>query len=206
MWEGGSRGVNEAREKELSDKFFKTALEKGAQMIRHHSNVESAHDIVRTVMKNHPAVLQIQRELVDERKAIIDTAAGGTLNDELQEQAGRHKAELDEVRAEMQQVLKTKDKQMVQELEDARRDLEAKIEKIEEDTKRMAANYAAEKEKMEARIEEMERERKQAEAEYDQKLAKLTSRLQPTPDAPADDRAGWEQEAKNGRITIPIFK
>ena len=210
MWEGGSQDTNESREKELSDKFFKPALEKGAQMIRHRSNVESAHDIVRKIMNNHPAALQIQRELVDERKAIIDTAAGGTLNDELQEQAERHKAELEEVRAEMREALKAKDKQLKQELEDARKDLEAKIEKIEEATKRMAANYAAEKEQMEAKMEEMEQEAKQhkgqAKAEYGRNSPTPAGRLRHAPNPSVADRAGLGVKKLQDRITIPLYK
>ena len=69
-----SQDINEAREKELSDYFFRPALDKGAQIVRHYDTPESAHDIIRGIMKNHPAMLQIQREFVDEHKDIINTA------------------------------------------------------------------------------------------------------------------------------------
>ena len=90
MWAVGSKDTNEACEKGLSGQFFKLALDKGAQMVRHHNTVQSAHDIIWEIMKNRPVVLQIQRELVDERKDIADTAAGDSIKRELEDQIGRH--------------------------------------------------------------------------------------------------------------------
>ena len=62
---------------------------------------------------------------------------------------------------------------------------------------------------MKEREQEMKQEleeRERAEAEYDQNLAVLIGRLQHAPNAPAAERAGWEQEIKKlqDRITIPI--
>ena len=75
MWTGDSQDINEAREKELSNTFLRPALDKGAQMVRHNNTVESVHDILRMIVKNQPIMLQIQRELVDEGRDIVDTAA-----------------------------------------------------------------------------------------------------------------------------------
>jgi hypothetical protein len=33
-------------------------------------------NVIRTIMNNHPVVLQIQREIVDEHKDVANTAAG----------------------------------------------------------------------------------------------------------------------------------
>ena len=179
MWNVDPQDVSEARESQLSSKFFKPALDKGSQMVRHYNTLESAHNIIRKIVDNQPAVLQIQRELVDEGKDISDTAAGETVDRELRELIQRHQAELEEVRGEMAQALKEKDEQMKQRLEEIKRDLLGKVEKAEKNLGAMAANYKAEKEKAEARMREMEEEAKQdrerAEAEYDQKLAALTS-------------------------------
>ena len=75
MWTRDSQDTDEAREKELSNRFFKPALDKGAQMARHHNTTQSAHAIVRKIVKNHPVTLQIQRELVDERGGVVHTTA-----------------------------------------------------------------------------------------------------------------------------------
>ena len=152
MWKEVSQAINVARERELISRFFKPALDKGALMARHHNTVESAHNILRMIIKIQPVVLQIQRELVDERKDIIDTAAGDSINEELKEQIRRHQAELKELREEMRWALETKDGGMMYRLGEAHWDLEEKIENI----KKAGADHAAEKEKerLEAEIGE----------------------------------------------------
>ena len=208
MWKEDSRDVDEAREKELSDRFFKPALDKGARMARHYNTAQSANDIVRRIVKNHPIVLQIQRELVDEGKDITDTAAGESLNEELQEQIRKHQIELKGLKEDMAQALAEKDEETRRELEAVKRNLEEKIEKVKEDSENMAANFAAEKARMEAKMKEMKREaeheKQRAGAEHNRNLA--VGRPQRTPNTPATGRAGREQEVKQGRITIPVFK
>ena len=174
MWGADPHDVSEAREKELSNKFFKLALDKGAQMVRHHNTLQSAHGIIRGIVGNRPLVLQIQRELVDEGKSIIETAAGESVNQELQDQIERHEAEMEELREEMVQALKEKDEETRRELEEERRRLQELVDKITQDLERMAVSYAAEKGMMEARMAEMEREMKWDKAERDRKLASLT--------------------------------
>ena len=177
MWQVDPLDTNEAREKELSRKFFKPTLDKGAQLARHHNTTESAHDILRKIMYNHPVALQIQRELVEEGKDIIETAAGESINQELQELIMKHQAEMNELRGEVMRALKEKDKEARRELEETKRSLLEKIEEIEEAMERMAMNYAAERESMKAKMREMEqgakRDRERAKADYDQKVAIL---------------------------------
>ena len=212
MWEVDPQDINEARERELSSKFFKLTLDKGAQMVRHHDTTESAHEIIRRIVDNRPVVLQIQRELVDEHKDISDTAAGETISQELKDQIKRHQTELKELREEMAEALMEKDGEVRQELEEAKRNLEEKVEKAKRGLEAMAMNYAAEKERVEAKVKEMEQEtrqeRERVKVEYDQKLAVLTDRLQHTPNASATERAVWEQDIKHlqDRLTVPIYQ
>ena len=49
MWGEVSPEVGEARESELSGNFFKPVLDLGAQMVRHHNTVHSAHDVIRRI-------------------------------------------------------------------------------------------------------------------------------------------------------------
>ena len=158
MWGGVPRNISESREHELSSNFFKSALEKGAQMVRHDNTTQSAHDIIQKIMANRPAVLQIQRELVDEDKDIIDTMAGLAINRELDKQARRHRDELEKVRKAMLRALERKDEETRKELEEETGKLQKRIEKIEKDSREMASNYATEKKRMEDRMKEMEKE------------------------------------------------
>ena len=164
MWRAVSREVGKTRENELSREFFKPAIEAGAQIVHHSDTAKSARKIIGRIVKNHPVVLQIQRELVDEKKNIVDTAAGGAVNRELDEQIKRHRAELKELQEEMQ-ALKEKDEQARQELRSQARTLQEQMEKMKKDSEEMASNYAVEKKRMEAMIKEIEQEREQAEAD-----------------------------------------
>ena len=212
MWGVEPQDTSEAREEELSSKFFKSALDKGAQMVRYHNTAESAHNIIRMVMGNRPVALQIQRELVDERKDITDTAAGESINPELKKQIRQHQAELKGLRDEMAQALKEKDEEMRRKLEEQQRKLDEWMEKITKASERMAANYAAEKERIEARMTKMEQEakkREQEEAERRQQLANLVRRLQAETDVSMAHRPRLEQEIKRPQdrvatvVTIP---
>lgn len=103
MWGEVSKEVGIARERELAneDLFFKPVLRKGAIMLRHENDGDSAHNVLRHILENSPLSLQIQRELVDEKKDISQTAAGAELNRELMLQIQRHKEEMKELQAEM---------------------------------------------------------------------------------------------------------
>ena len=199
MWTRDSRDINEAREIELSGRFFKPVLDEGAQLIRHHDTATSTHDIIRKIMTNQPVALQIQRELVDEHKSIVDTAAGKAVNRELNEQAKRHRGELEKVERGMVQALEEKDEVTKQELEDQARTLREQMMKIEKESKEMASNYAAEKERMEVKMREMEKEvkeRDRVEVEYRKQLTDLDRRLRDTNSVSAADRARLEEEVR----------
>ena len=194
MWSEVSLEIGKAREYELYTSFFKLATLKGAKMYRHHNTIQSAYDIVRSIMENHPIVLQIQRELVDERKGITEMAAGASINQELEEQTKRHETELKDVLEKVQQASKDKDKETRQELEEETRRLVERIEEISQDSKLMATRYIAEKARMEVRVKEMEeeaRKRERDEAERRLRLADHNRRLQAN--QPLVDRTTVEQ-------------
>ena len=216
MWKEETMKVNESREKELRENFLKPALDKGAKMFRHHSTSDSAYNVLREIMKNQPVALQIQKELVDEHKAIIDTDAGGTINKEIRDLIKKHEQELKQIRDEIAEALKEKDEETRRELESVGKELEEKVTEVKKASDGLAANYAAEGKKMMAEMEEMEkrakrereREREEEVAKRDQKLATLTERLELTPNESVSDRTELEQEIKvmRDRVTVPIYE
>ena len=198
MWNKDSRDTYELREKELSNRFFKAALDKGAQMVRHDNTAESAHNIIRKIAKNHPVVLQIQRELVDERKDIIDTTAGDSINRELKEQIRRHQTELNDLREEMKRKLEEKNRNLEERAKAEPVDL---IRRLQDVIDARAADRAI--------LEREVLERERIEAEYKRQLADLTRYIQNQTNAFAAYRASLEQEMRELRdrvataVTIP---
>ena len=158
MWGEVSPEDGQDRENKLSNKFFKPAIDKGAQMARHHNTIQSSHDIVRMIMKNHPEVLQIQREVVDEQKDIVDTAAGEVVNGELNELIRKHGAVLKKLQEDMEEASKDRDEELRQELEEDRKVMQEQMERAKKDSEEMASRYAAEKEKTEDKMKQLMRE------------------------------------------------
>jgi hypothetical protein len=97
MWGEVTREIGEAREAELAsqDIFFKPVLEKGALLLRHENTTQSAHAVLQRIIQNRPLPLQIQRELIDEKKDISGTAAGVELNNEMMLQIEEHRREME---------------------------------------------------------------------------------------------------------------
>ena len=197
MWEGVSQDVGEAREEELATNFFKPALDKGAQLARNRNTAQSAHDIIRRIIRNQPAALQIQRELVDEGKSITDTAAGEAINKELNEYIRRHQAEMKALQEEMMQALLDKDEETRQELEEETRKLQAQIDKAKMDSESMASRYGEEKRRMEEMIrqaqEQARQELERAEAAHKQQINDLNRRFEASTNASAADREAMQQ-------------
>ena len=193
MWGEVSQDVGEARENELITNFFKPVLDKGAQLARHHNTVQSAHDIIRRIIKNQPIALQIQRELIDERKDIADTAAGEAVNEELNRQIRRHQAELKEVREEMK-ALKEKDEEARRELQEETQRLQEKMDKARMDSESMASKYEEEKTRMKEEMRQMQEQVRQAEAAYKQQMDDLHRQLQERAAASAAEKEAMQQQ------------
>lgn len=104
MWGQVSKEVGEAREAELKkeEMFFKSALDKGAVMLRHENTEDSAWNVIRRIMDNHPLSLRIQRELVDEKREVSQTGAGEEVDGELMLQVRKHRQEMRALEEEMQ--------------------------------------------------------------------------------------------------------
>ena len=211
MWSGVPPKVGQDRENELASGYFKPVLDLGAQMVRYHNTVQSAHDIIRRIVTNNPVVLQIQRELVDERKGIANTTAGGSISQKLNRRIVQHQTELKGVRQGMVQALKGNDGEMVRELEEEKRRLQERMKEIARDLEGMSSNYAVEKERMEVRLKYMGRgagrERERPEAERKRQLDDRTRRPQDKANESVVDRARLNQGTETSHwVTIPIYR
>ena len=82
MRSGVEPEVGEACEAELREDgmSFKPALTRGARMAHHENTVSSAEEIIRSLVNSCLLPLQVQRELIDEGKNILETCAGQELN------------------------------------------------------------------------------------------------------------------------------
>lgn len=129
MWEKVTREVGDAREQELESDFFKPALDKGAQFLRHEDTTESTHKIIRAILGKERVPLRIQEEIADEGKQIDETIAGKELRRELDEQVKKRREQLQDLQ------------EMLNETEaddgETRRELEQEVSKLREELEAM---------------------------------------------------------------------
>jgi len=163
MWGGVEPEVGDAREAELvgEDIFFKPVLEKGARMARHENTIPSAEAIIRLLVNNHPLPLQIQTELVDDGKDIVETSAGQELNRELNDQIRKHQEDVRVLAEELEQATREKDEETKNELEVEARRMHEEIRRFENEASRLASEYRREKSEFQAHLVEMERARRE---------------------------------------------
>ena len=152
MWGRVTTQQGADREQQLRDEHFKAAIEKGAQMCRHNNTPESARVILRKILKNQPLVLQIQHELIDQRKDIGETGAGAELNRELQELVEKHRREMRELEENMRKAMEEKDEESREELEEEKRRMEETMEKLQKDSAEMQSKFDQARREMEERI------------------------------------------------------
>lgn len=192
MWGKVEEDVGEAREKELAEVYFKIALEKDAQLARHYHTTNSAHEIIRRIMKNEPTSLLIQRELVDERKDIKYTSAGKAVSEELNELMRRHEAEMNALREEMRLAIEEKDEWMKKVLEEETRKIKTQMDKMRVDSETMAAKYDQERKKMEKAMELMKDQarldREAAHKKHLKEIFDLKTELDKNTNASTDER------------------
>lgn len=169
MWGEVDAAVGAAREAELSadSLLFKPVLDKGARMARHANTRDSALAILRPLVESVPMLLQVQRELVDERRAVEQTAAGEELRTEEMREAHRKQEEAaQKQREEMAAALRAQEERRARELEALRREQEAEQARLREEQEELR------RERAEARREERAQKAAAARALAEQERAR----------------------------------
>ncbi|KAJ2922056.1 hypothetical protein H1R20_g15030, partial [Candolleomyces eurysporus] len=148
------------------DDFFKPAMAKGAVMMHHKKDtVDSAHEILRRILKNHPIALSIQTEIVDQHKPITETGAGMALDDKLALLAQQYERKLKEQFEAAEEARRERDEETRKEqLEEAER-IRKLLEKLEEEKRNQARQYQL----LQEQFAEAERKREQALREVEER-------------------------------------
>jgi len=139
------------------DNFLKPVLESGARMARHENALPSAQSIIRLLIDRDPLPLQIQKELVEERKDIVRTSAGRELDRELSGQLGKYQEDMRILAEEMEQAVKEKDEESRGELEIETRMIREETRRLEKETMRLASDYRREKIEFQAHLAKLGR-------------------------------------------------
>ncbi|KAG9089744.1 hypothetical protein FRC07_012264, partial [Ceratobasidium sp. 392] len=136
----------------------------GARMIRRtHKTKESAHQILGMLVGKDVTTMDIQRELVDQRKDLPDTGAGQVVERELRMAAEKHRAEMAQVKAEMEEAIRDRDERTQKELEEWQAQAKAEEEKRTKELESMKQGFGEEQERWRKEIEAARASREAAE-------------------------------------------
>ncbi|KAK1817503.1 hypothetical protein LTR12_008144 [Friedmanniomyces endolithicus] len=104
----------ESRESQLStdEEFWAPMIRRGARVARFKDTRESAMQVVLSLIHQVPIVLQIQAELVDQAKDLIDTTAGIAVNEENKRLELKYRAELAQLQKEMDEAIAERDTEL----------------------------------------------------------------------------------------------
>ncbi|KAL4245287.1 P-loop containing nucleoside triphosphate hydrolase [Abortiporus biennis] len=180
MWGLVDKEMGEARERELmsDERLMKPVIDKGARMI--------------------------QKEIIDEKKDISETAAGVELDRELAALAKKHRDELVSIQKDMEQALKEKDEETRKELEEYRKEVQTSMDSIKNDRERLSKEFSEEKKRAEKRMQEMSNElaaEKKAREEREKALEKMEAEYRENSRLNAQEREMMRQEIQRLRNT-----
>jgi len=163
FWGKVDASLGEQREEELrtNREFWGAMLAKGSKMARF-TDRNSGLRIISGLLDKLPTALEIQHELVDDKKELIETAAGQTVNEELLRLEAKHAAERAKIQEEMRDALEKKDKELQEILAEQQEKLDRRLDRVHRQQEQLKARTRAERREM-----ELEFERKMMEMETD---------------------------------------
>jgi hypothetical protein len=152
-WDQIPEATGAKRETELRQGFWKHMLTCDASMARYKGDRPSALAIVSKVLKiagKGAVVLDLQREMVEENKALKDTSAGSFVNDDLRAVRAKHEEELAALEALRRQLVNA-DSRKVQSTEEGIEEEKKKVDSTKRDQEELERRIS---EDVEAKIQQ----------------------------------------------------
>ena len=171
-----NKGEGRMRETQLKSKFFKELVEGGARFMQHDRSFGSAQEVLKHVFTLVPTNVKIQEEIRVEGKSLEDTAAGSVHRKEVEELIAKHRKELAELKAEMDEARKT-NAALAQELKGERDKLQRKLKEWESERAELKKGLDEEKKAVEQLKVDAEGEKKNHEQWRKDKEREWTGRL-----------------------------
>ncbi|TDL21097.1 hypothetical protein BD410DRAFT_315202 [Rickenella mellea] len=163
-------GLERAEQLLALDGFFKQAVERHARMIHNKMDtIQSAHNVIRAILKNIPLALSIQTELVDEQRKFSETSAGQEVDRRLTEQVARYHAQLMEMEKQIEEASVMNDEETMVEIADEAARLREDLERLKRERENQSANYESLKNDFAAAEERWKKEESRMKSEFAEK-------------------------------------
>lgn len=168
-----------ARERQLKedDGFWGLMHARGSLIMRWDKDTASASAIIDRLLerrrKHGSAVLQIQRELVDEGRELSHTSAGQEVNRELTDAMKKWSEEIEALRTDHEEAMETRDRQLAERLEAQELELQDKLQKADKAQKALKINL---EHLLREKTEEFEKKQKELQDELVKATALIANR------------------------------
>lgn len=134
FWGMAKNDIEQSREAQLITRsdFWGHCVQKGSKVFRHDQGKDSAVNIIDYLVNiRRPVVLEIQREMVDQKMTLDQTGAGMEIQRDPAKAKAKYEEELAELRADMQE-LTSREAEWQEKLAAAKKEIEKELRKNEE--------------------------------------------------------------------------
>jgi hypothetical protein len=188
--------VEEHRLQELQDRYWASMLKRGSSIEKHDHTVQSAERILQILAKKaSPVVLQVQREIVDDKLVYNQTGVGQLANEaliELQEKMGNNINSL----TELLHAMRTSDKLMEEEME---KQLETSREKVKDTSIREKLQQAKWEEDQKRILDNTSQQQNEEETELAERLKDAQETLDRLTREQKSLQSNWEKELRSAK-------
>ncbi|KAL9632447.1 MAG: hypothetical protein Q9204_003795 [Flavoplaca sp. TL-2023a] len=183
-------GLNREQELRNTPDFWGYMLSKGSRLERHLNDRESAMRLITSVVergKSSAVALDLQKQMVDEKKTLIQTTAGMELEGELLKTTQKFQKQIDMLQNQHREAQKMQEKEMAKELEAQKKELTDRLRKTEREQADLQKNSQREHDR---RFSELQAQLRAARNEADAREARQQRILE-------DQReTQWRQESQ----------
>lgn len=135
--------------------FWKNMIDQGSKVFRHDREAFSARDIVQYIIRNsNPTALDIQREMVEQKMTLDQTAAGREVQAEIQKVKAQYDEKIRRLEQDMMEAVRKKDEASQRQIQDQRQQMEVAIGQNNAALRRLRSD----KNQLEAQVAEMRRD------------------------------------------------
>ena len=142
FWDKVTQEEGTQHETQLKSQYFKKLVEGGARFMRHDQSPRSAQEVLKHVLTLFPTNVRIQEEIRVEHKRLEETAAGSVYRQEVEELIAKHKKEVDDWKAKIDEA-KNASAAVVKELNQEREKRQRKLKEWERQRDELRKGLAA---------------------------------------------------------------
>ncbi|KAG0632786.1 P-loop containing nucleoside triphosphate hydrolase protein [Tuber brumale] len=193
------QGDGENRERALCEEgnFWGTLIKKGATLKRFHGTKESGLELIDKLIPNQQVALDIQDQIVTQKRTIVETDAGQCINAELIAQEKKYKKEIETLERERQAAISEKDDEMKELLAEEQAKAQEKLEKAAAEKLQLEKLHAEEMRKRDLERQKDEKRRREEQKKAQEELERVRRHEQERAEAEARRlREAYENERR----------